>query len=331
VVRIGILGTANIARLFFGGTLHHARFVAVASRSQERAETFAAEFGLERWYGSYDDLLADPRIDAIYIPLPHHLHAAYSILAARAGKHVLVEKPAALNRGEFLQARDACLHSGVLLMEGMMYRFKAIHARVRDLVNEGRIGRVRHIDFSWCFPMGTLPRSRFRLEAASGGGALNDVGVYGADLLHNFLGPSLHPIGATIVREEEGGVDIFTQALCLSDVSTATLTCGYGVDANYYVVGGEGGSFHVPGSVSGRVVENVLQIHLVKGDIRKVEVFPAENPYHALVEHFAECVERKVLPLITTDETLRNITFLDQIRQLAACYRLREPPASVQG
>lgn len=329
MVRIGILGTANIARLFFGGTLRHARFVAVASRSQERAEAFAAEFGLERWYGSYDDLLADHRIDAIYIPLPHHLHAAYSILAARAGKHVLVEKPAALSREEFLRARDACRQSGVLLMEGMMYRFKAIHARVRALVNEGRIGRVRHIDFSWCLPMRTLPRSRFRLDAASGGGALNDVGVYGADLLHKFLGPSLHAISATIVREEEGGVDIFTQALCLSVAATATLTCGYGVDANYYVVGGEEGSLHVPGSVSGRVMENVLQIHLVKDDIRKVEVFPAENPYHALVDHFAECIEAGTTPLITTDETLRNITFLDQIRQLATDQKL-PAPASVQ-
>jgi hypothetical protein len=93
------------------------------------------------------------------------------------------------------------------------------------------------------------------------------------------------------------------------------------VDANYYVVGGEEGSLQVPGSVSGRVVDNALHLHLINGDVRKEEVFPAENPYHVVAEHFGACIEKRAAPLVTTEETLANIAFLDEIRQHASHQR----------
>jgi xylose dehydrogenase (NAD/NADP) len=316
VVRIGILGTASVARLFLGANLQHVRFTAVASRDGARAAGFAHEHGIQRWFASYDDLLADSDIDAVYIPLPHHLHTEYSIRAAEAGKHVLVEKPAALSAADFERMRVASGKSGVVLMEAMMYRFKKIHRQVRQLIREGAIGPIRHLDFSWCFPLKSLQRSAFRLDPPAGG-ALNDVGVYGADLLHFLLDTSPQVLTGTIWRAAPGGVDLFTQALCTSGESTATITCGYLLDANYYVVGGEEGSIHVPGSVSGRVTENTLRIHRTNGDTWEEQIFGAENAYHAVADHFGEVIERGIAPLVRPEETLANLKLLEEIRRLA--------------
>jgi len=118
VIRIGILGTASIARLFFGAPLSRAAIVAVASRDAGRAQEFARHYHIPRSYGTYEELLADPGIDAVYIPLPQHLHHLYTIRAAEAGKHVLVEKPAAVSSAEIEQMISACCASRVLLMEG---------------------------------------------------------------------------------------------------------------------------------------------------------------------------------------------------------------------
>jgi predicted dehydrogenase len=323
VVRIGILGTARIARLFMGGSLRNARFTAIASRSSERAESFAREFGLERWYGSYDDLLADPNLDAVYIPLPHFLHAEFSLRAARAGKHVLVEKPAALSSAEFLQMWNACREGGVVLMESLMYRCKRIHLRVQELIREGAIGNVRHLNFSWCFPVMTLGRSRFRLDHPAGG-ALNDVGIYGADFLRLILGSDLKVISGGIWRASPGGVDLLAHALCSSPGSTASLTCGYLLDANYYVVGGERGSIYVPGSVSGRIAENLLRVHRIEDDRWDEERFAPENPYHALADHFGEVIEGRVEPLIRQEQTLANLRMLEDIRRLATEWTVAE-------
>jgi predicted dehydrogenase len=262
-------------------------------------------------------LLADPHVDAVYIPLPNHLHAPYTIRAAQAGKHVLVEKPIALGTRELEEMIRACAQAGVLLMEAMMYRFKRIHQHVARLVAEGAIGELRFVDFSWCYTPREGEREDFRFDPQAGGGALNDVGIYGADFLLMVLGRSLQPMYAYISREEKTGVEIFVHALLANGRVRGALKCGYGLDANYYILSGTRGLFHVPGSVSGRVTENVLRIHNTGNDTWREEVFPPENPYHALLDHFAECIETGIRPRIALEDSLNNLKLLEEIRRVA--------------
>jgi len=317
MIRIGILGTAAIARPFFGAPLRHASIVAIASRSASRAAGFAKEFGIPSHYGSYDELLADPSIDAVYLPLPPSLHAEWTIRAARAGKHVLIEKPAAPSSHDVERMLEACASSRVLYMEAFMYRFKAIHRHVRDVVTCGTLGHLRFIDFSWCFNIEALRRSLFRLDPAHGGGALNDLGVYGVDFLRYLGMPVPSVVHASIQRHNGGGVDSFSHVVLQSGTALMALSAGFTCDANYYALGGEKGSIHVPASLSGRVVPNAVMMHLFENDQRTEEVFPAENPYVAEMDYFAECIAGGIQPESGGEGSLSNIRVLEEIKRAA--------------
>jgi predicted dehydrogenase len=314
MIRIGILGTASIARLFFGAPLAHARIEGIASRDVNRALEFARHYNIPRVFKSYEALIADPEIDAVYIPLPQHLHCVYTVKAAEAGKHVLVEKPAATSTAEIEQMIAACSRHKVVLMEAFMYRFKTIHHRVRSLVQDGTLGEVRYLDFSWAFNIRKLVRSAFRLDRMAGGGAINDLGIYGIDFLH-FLGlPEPALVNATIMRETPAGVDMFTHMTWQAGPTFASITCGFTCDANYYTVCGELGSVTVPGSLSGRIRENMLHLHVLHKDHRADEVFPAENPYVKELDYFAECVEQGREPETGGVNALRNLRLIETVR-----------------
>jgi predicted dehydrogenase len=322
MLRVGILGTAGIARAFFEQPLREARIVAVASRVLERAERFADELGIELRHGSYERLLADPRVDAVYVPLPPHQHAEWVVRAARAGKHVLVEKPAACTAAEVRAMAEACAEAGVVGMEALMYRHKSLHQQVLARVRAGELGRVRLLDFRWCVNLGRVARSSFRLDPAAGGGCLLDLGVYGIDFARQLLGEPLELLHAYLHRADPGGVEVAAHALLRAGSSRAehatfALRCGFDTDANYYVVSGELGSFHVPSSVAGRRVDNVLHAHFLDGDRRTEERFAAENPYVAELEHFAQCVRDRTAPLTGLDNACRNLEWLDRIRTRA--------------
>ena len=174
----GILGPGNIARRFASQLTDSAtgRLVAVASRDPAKAEAFAREFGAERSYSSYEQLLADPDVDAVYISLVHTLHAEWTVKAADAGKHVLVEKPIAVNHGSAMVAAEAARRNGVVLLEAYMYRFHPQIDTLLELVSGGAIGTIQHIDASFSFDTGGSSGRLFD-ESLAGGGIL-DVGGY---------------------------------------------------------------------------------------------------------------------------------------------------------
>jgi D-xylose 1-dehydrogenase (NADP+, D-xylono-1,5-lactone-forming) len=317
MVRIGILGTAAIARPFFAAPLQHACITAIASRTPSAAASFAKEFGIPKHFGNYDDLLADPTIDAVYLPLPPSLHAEWTIRAARAGKHVLVEKPAAPSPADVERMVEACSAAHVMYMEALMYRFKAIHHHVRDLVRHGTLGPLRFIDFSWCFNIEALKRSLFRLDPTYGGGALNDLGIYGVDFLRFLGSPVPTVVHASIERHRDTGVDAFAHVVLRSGETMMALSAGFTCDANYYALGGEKGSVYVSGSLSGRVVPNAVHMHLFENDQRTEEVFPAENPYVAELDHFALCIEQGNPPESGGEASLSNIRVLEEIKRAA--------------
>jgi D-xylose 1-dehydrogenase (NADP+, D-xylono-1,5-lactone-forming) len=177
-LRWGILGTARINRMLIPPLRVSPgnRLIAVASRDLARGEAYAREWEIERVHGSYEALVADPEIDAVYIPLPNHLHAEWTIKAARAGKHVLCEKPLALSVEEVDAMTLACREARVVLAEAFMYRHHPQTLRVKELLDSGAIGGLRYLRGSFSFPL-TRPND-VRLRPEWGGGCLWDVGCY---------------------------------------------------------------------------------------------------------------------------------------------------------
>jgi D-xylose 1-dehydrogenase (NADP+, D-xylono-1,5-lactone-forming) len=188
-LRWGILSTAGIARKAMIPAIQvapNARLLAIASESGKAAEV-AGQFAIPRAHDSFAALLEDPEIEAVYVPLPNHLHARWVIEAARHGKHVLCEKPAALTLAEAEQMQAACDAAGVCLMEGYMYRHHPQHARARAVLDGGELGEIRQLRGLFSFPL-DLTSANIRLSADQGGGCLHDVGCYGLDVARRLLG-----------------------------------------------------------------------------------------------------------------------------------------------
>jgi xylose dehydrogenase (NAD/NADP) len=187
-VRFGVLGAARIARSFVEGVApaENISVVAVASRDKLRAESFARETGIARLHESYQDLLADPEVEAIYNPLPNALHAPWCIRACEAGKHVLCEKPLALSAAEARSMFDAARANGVLLFEAYPYLCQPQTTSLRRMIAAGELGRLRVIQAAFGFTL--MREGDIRLEAALGGGALLDVGSYPVSLVRVLAG-----------------------------------------------------------------------------------------------------------------------------------------------
>jgi len=187
-LRWGILATGNIARSF-AGDLRDAgiTMTAVGSRRAEAAEEFAAEFGIARAHGSYEQLVADPDVDAIYVATPHPMHVEAALLAIDAGKHVLVEKPFTLSQPEARLIAERAERQGVVAMEAMWTRFLPHMVRVRELIAEGAIGEVRTVIADHTQALPTDPEHRLQ-NPALGGGALLDLGIYPVSFAVDILG-----------------------------------------------------------------------------------------------------------------------------------------------
>jgi xylose dehydrogenase (NAD/NADP) len=203
--RIGILGTANIARSFVKGVQPSKRVVvsAVASRNSEKAASFAAELGIARHFGSYQALINDRDIDAIYNPLPNSLHAQWSIAAAQAGKHVLCEKPLAASAAEARAMFDAARRHGVHVVEGYPYLAQPQTCKMRELIADGAIGDPKLIQASFGFTLTDAGNIRF--DPALAGGALMDVGVYPVSLSRIIAGQPPVRVQATAQWAQANG------------------------------------------------------------------------------------------------------------------------------
>jgi xylose dehydrogenase (NAD/NADP) len=231
VLRIGILGTAKIARSFTQGVRPSktVTVAAVASRDIGKAQRFAADSGIDRHFGSYESLLADREIDAVYIPLPNSLHAEWTIRAARAGKHVLCEKPLAASAAEAHAMFDAARRHGVRLVEGYPYLAQPQTLKMRELLEAGAIGEPRLIQASFGFTL--TDRENIRLNPQLAGGALMDVGVYPVSLIRVIAKrrPARVQAAAHFTSDEPGhGVDSALAAtLEFAGGLLAQVTCSF--------------------------------------------------------------------------------------------------------
>ena len=225
-LRIGILGCANIARSFARDVAPSAavRIVAVASRNADTAAAFAAAQGIGRHHGSYEALLADAGVDAIYLPLPNSLHAEWAIKAAAQGKHVLSEKPLALNRAQAQAMFDAARAHKVMLLEAYPYYFQPQTGAMLALLREGAIGAVRSMQACFGFTVGN-PQTNIRMKPELGGGALLDAGSYPLSLIRLVMGCAPQRVQADATWADTG-VDIRMSAtLHFADGCRAQLSC----------------------------------------------------------------------------------------------------------
>ena len=225
-LRIGILGCANIARQFARDVApcRTARVVAVASRQLETAARFAADLGIGRHLGSYEALLADAEVDAIYVPLPNSLHAEWAIKAAESGKHVLCEKPLALGLEQAQAMFDAAKRAGVMLLESYPYYFQPQTGAMLELLQSGAIGTVRSVQSSFGFEL-SRPAGNIRMNPDLGGGALYDAGCYALSIIRLAMGEAPQRVMADATWADTG-VDISMMAtLYYADGRRAQLTC----------------------------------------------------------------------------------------------------------
>ena len=196
-LRLGLLGAARITPFAIMRPLAHVpavRVTAIAARDRARAQKFAHKHAIEQVHDSYEALLADPNVDAIYNPLPNSLHAAWTIRALEAGKHVLCEKPLASNAEEAAQMAEAARKNQRVLMEAFHYRFHPLMARVLEILASGEIGKVQHIHTAMCIPLPMRSDIRFRFDLA--GGATMDVGCYALHMLRTVAGAEPDVIAA---------------------------------------------------------------------------------------------------------------------------------------
>ncbi len=304
-LRYGILGAANIARQFTqglaGSTL--ATVSAVASRGLDKAQAFAAELGIPRAHGSYEALLADPEIEAIYIPLPNHLHHEWAIKAAAAGKHVLCEKPLAMSRAETLEMFAAARAHGVHLAEAYPYMSQPQTLRVRELLAEGAIGAVQLVSASFCFAIAAADGTPFvdpaniRFDPKAGGGALYDAGTYAMSFTRLAAGQAPTRVVAT-ARRMPSGVDLTLAATMeFASGALAQITCSFAASAQRFAtLQGDQGTIETSYANHAPPGETTLPIRIRRGTKATVpfetELLPAGDGFKAEGESFARMVRQ---------------------------------------
>jgi len=225
-LRIGTLGAARITP----GALVKpclrtgvARVGAVAARDPERAKAFARRHGVERTVATYEDLVNDPDIDAVYNPLPNGLHGRWTLAALAAGKHVLCEKPFTANAEEAETVAKAAERSGLVVMEAFHYRYHPLAARMVDVVTSGELGEIEHIETALCFPLPNKGDIRYQLDLA--GGALMDAGCYPVHLLRTLAGNEPEVLTATAKLASPGVDRAMRATLLIPGGATGDVRC----------------------------------------------------------------------------------------------------------
>jgi predicted dehydrogenase len=319
-LRWGVLSTANIAtEKVIPGLRRSARgeVLGIASRHAGRAAETAARLGIPRSYGAYQALLADPDIDAVYIPLPNHLHAEWTIAAARAGKHVLCEKPLALTAAQAREMVDACRVAGVLLMEAFMYRQHPSWLAVRELLAAGRIGQLVAVD-SWFSYFNDDPANIRNIEAA-GGGAVYDIGCYSINLSRMLFGSEPIGIQAAIRRDPASGVDTLASAILEFEDGLATFTCSTRAEDDQSVeIYGTAGRicieipFNIPPDRPTRVVVTAGGDPPV-APATETLTFDVADPYACEADRFADAVlDGAALP-VEPEDAVANMRVIDAV------------------
>src|SRR6185437_3393361 len=294
-VRWGIMSTANInAKVLKGAALTaDVNVVAVGSRDGDRSRAYASQWGIERAYGSYEELLADDDVEAVYIPLPNSMHHDWTMRSLEAGKHVLCEKPYSRRAAEVCVAFDRAEQQNLVLSEAFMFRYHPHIRALVQLVTSGQLGRLRLI--SGAFSGHTDNPNDVRLDAALDGGSLMDVGVYPLSASRLLAG---EPISVTAQQVTgPSGVDVsFAATMRFNDDVLAHFDCAFHVaDRSYLEVVGTEGRVEVSDPWHG--TQAALTVTMRGAEPVRTDIEPA-NPYQLELEEFGKAVRGEPNQLI---------------------------------
>ena len=313
-VRWGILSTAQIAQdelLPAYMDAANAKVVAIAS-SNKKVKNIASKFGIPNVYESYEELLEDPGIDAVYVPLPNALHSHWVKKAAEKGKHVLCEKPAALTAREAEEMIEVCQKNGVIFMEAFMYQFHPQHQRVKQILASGEIGEVKIMKVSLSFYLETLV-GNIRSQPELGGGSLYDVGCYCIHSIRNVLSAEPNRILASIQKNPGSQVDTSVTGMMEFD-NGVTALFDAAMDRtrkDYYEIIGTKGSIRVPRAFVPQLYhgEAYVEINTEDGVSRKERV--VGHQYTLQVEYFSQCVLEGEIPNSFAENTIQNMKVIE--------------------
>lgn len=314
LTRWGLLSTAAINDAILEGIRrsNEAEVVAVSSRDPARAEAYARERGIDHAHGSYEAMLADPDVDVVYVALPNALHVEWAIRALEAGKHVLSEKPLAVDPGEVERAFDAADRVGRLLMEGFMWRHQPQAKMLAELAHDGTIGEVRLVRAQFSFTL-TRPDD-VRWLAELGGGALLDVGCYCVNALRLVAGEPASVFAQQVLAP--GGADSrFSATLAFESGALGHFDCGFDVPMRreVEVVGSDGVLFLEPAFGSD---EGVLRLRRGRGDFERIDL-PATHRYQLEVDNFSRASRSEEPPLLDRTESVGQARALEALLRSA--------------
>lgn len=318
-VNWGILSCARIAeKAVIPGikNSNNSRLYAIAGKTKEKLEEFKARHNPVKAYDNYEEILNDPDVDAVYIPLPNSLHCEWTIKAAEKKKHVLCEKPLGCTPEEIVRMREACEKNGVLLMEAFAYRHNPLTLKLKELLDEQAIGKVKVIEAWFSFPLNDA--KDIRLIKELGGGATYDVGCYPISLIRYLAGRE--PL-SVIASGEVGKVSGVDESSCgilgFDDGLKGVFHCGF--NAAYrcrYEILGEKGIICVS---QGFNAEGELDILIKRED--EEEVIPVHSPsnYMLEIEQFSRCILNGEKPLMSFEDSYYNAVVIDEVlRQVLA-------------
>jgi xylose dehydrogenase (NAD/NADP) len=315
-IRWGILGGARIARLCVIPALNRSRngeIGRLGCRSEERGQTLARQHGIPLTCCRYEEVIEDPHIDAIYVPLPNHLHKEWTLRAIQAGKHVLCEKPMAVNAEDARCMAQAAKDRGVYLMEALMYRFHPRSRRIKELIDQGAIGEPKLIRVAFCFLHPDPSDARFQREL--GGGALLDVGTYGVSLARWILSAEPESVQAC-AEYGPTGVDVTIIGLlrfpggCLATVEASFMSA---LQQTFSIIG-SGGAIDLPhDAFIPWEKEAIFHLRGTEEEKGKLETVPGADQYRLMVEHFSDRVLTGKALDFPPEESVANMRVLDAL------------------
>ena len=317
-IRIGVLGAAAIVPMALTNPARHvpeAQIVAIAARDPQRAQRFAKRHNIPHVHPTYNDLLVDPEIDAVYNPLPNSLHAEWTIHALRAGKHVLCEKPLSSNTKEAEEMARVAHETGLILSEAFAYRYHPLTARVKEIIASGAIGKVQHIHAQFSFLLPAPNNIRFKYELA--GGALMDTGCYPVSLIRHIAEAEPH-VERAEARLFAPQVDHnMTADFSFADGRTTHMECGMlspKLFRSVLKVDGEAGTLRVLSPFQ----PHVFNLLTVKGkDINIRERVSGGNSYELQLRAFLKAIRGEMKLNTDPVDAIGNMRVIDAIYEKA--------------